>query len=429
MRESEMTVNIRQLLFQMDFDFVDNLYVHKKTNIPLTVYWSEEKDEMVLLDQLKLPYEMTHWSTTDYKEGAMQGIKEMRIRGSQALGVCAGYCMLLAAKQLKSTGRDIIKNMETAAEFIKSSRPTAAPLFWAVDLTMHAAIKAFDTTVDADSVVEAVKETADYILASDLILGKYLREEGMKYLEDGDVIMTHCNGGSLSSTYGGHALGMLEEAYTKGVDLTVVSKETRPRSQGYRLTTWELNRAGVPVVIVTDNMITQAFKRFNVNKVILGVDRIGRDGGVANKIGSSDIARIARFYDDIHFYYATSYSTIDLETPGSNIPIEERSIDEMSEPYRLDAQEKKRKGIISANALDEWPPSDAIVSTPQKNKFVLYNPAFDVTPANLIDLIITDIGAFSPEQIRTLTPEIIENEVKRRLNTELTLPEHIRFYL
>ena len=424
-----MTVDIQQLLRKMDFEFVDELYVHKNTKIPLTVYWNEDKDEMVLLDQLKLPYEMTHWPTTDYKKGAIQGIKEMRIRGSQAIGVCAGYCMLLAARQLQSTGRDIIKNMEEAAKFVKSSRPTAAPLFWAVDLTMHAAIKAFDTTADANSVVSAVKETADYILASDLILGKYLREVGMKYLENGDVVMTHCNGGSLSSTYGGHALGMLEEAYTKGIDLTVVSKETRPRSQGYRLTTWELNRAEVPVVIITDNMISQAFKRFKVNKIILGVDRVGSNGGVANKIGSSDIARIARFYDDVHFYYATSYSTIDLETPGSDINIEERDILEMSEPYRLDAQDKKRKGILSEIALNEWPPTNEIVSVPTKGKFVLYNPAFDITPANLIDLIITDIGAFSPEQIHTLTPKFIENEVKRRLEPELTLPEHIRFYL
>jgi len=427
MRETKLAVDIRQLLLQMDFEFVDELYVHKKTKIPLTVYFQD--DEMILLDQLKLPYEMVSWKTTDYKVGAIQGIKEMRIRGSQALGVCAAYCMALAAIQLQSTGREIIKDMEEAAKLVKSSRPTAAPLFWAVDLTMHAAIKAFDTTADAHSVVNAVKETADYILASDLILGKYLREEGMKFLEDGDVVMTHCNGGSLSSTYGGHALGMLEEAYTKGVDLTVVAKETRPRSQGYLLTTWELNRAGIPVVIVTDNMISQAFKRFKVNKIILGVDRIGSDGGVANKIGSSDIARIARFYDDVHFYYATSYSTMDLETPGRDIPIEERSIDEMSRPYRLDAQDKKRKGILSENALNEWPPNEAIVSTPEKGKFVLYNPAFDITPGNLIDLVITDIGAFSPEQIRTLTPAIIENEVKRRLENELTLPEHIRFYL
>jgi S-methyl-5-thioribose-1-phosphate isomerase len=424
-----MTVNIKQLLFKMNFAFEDELYVHKDTKIPLTVYWNEEKDEMVLLDQLKLPYEMTHWSTTDYKVGAIQGIKEMRIRGSQALGVCAAYCMVLAAKQLQSTGREMIRNMEEAAKFVKSSRPTAAPLFWAVDLTMHSAIKAFNTTADVHSVVNAVKETANYILASDLILGNYLREEGMKYLEDGDVIMTHCNGGSLSSTYGGHALGMLEEAYTKGVDLTVVAKETRPRSQGYLLTTWELNKAGVPVVIVTDNMISQAFKRFKINKIILGVDRIGSDGGVANKIGSSDIARIARFYDDVHFYYATSYSTMDLETPGSEIPIEERSIDEITRPYRLDAQDKKGRGILSETALNEWPPNEAIVTTPQKGKFVLYNPAFDITPGNLIDLIITDIGAFSPEQIRTLTPAIVENKVKRRLETELTLPEHIRFYL
>ena len=178
-------------------------------------------------------------------------------------------------------------------------------------------------------------------------------------------------------------------------------------------------------------MITQAFKKLDVNKIVLGVDRVARDGSVANKIGSTDIARIASFYDDIHFYYSTSYSTIDLETyKGENIPIEERDIGEITEPYLLDAKYKKEKGIISKNALDEWPPKNKISEKiPEKGEFLLYNPAFDLTPPRLIDLIILDIGVMAPDQIKTLTPESIQSEVRSRIEKwGLVPPNYIKFY-
>lgn len=399
------------------FDNEVGIYVHKKMKIPITVCYNEEREELVLLDQIKLPYEVTTWCTKDWKKAGDPGIKGMVTRGSQAIGCTAGYAVLLAANTYRHSGKDFMKNLEEAAAFIRSTRPTAYPLMWAVDLTMGVARRTMKKEGNVDAVVEAVKEAADYVLASDLILSWFLRQEGMKRLEDGDVIMTHCNGGSLSSSFGGHALGMIEEAYVEGMNLKVVSKETRPRSQGYKLTVWELNRAGVPVIIVTDNMISSSFKRFGVSKIILGVDRVARDGSVANKIGSADIAQIAHAFG-IPFYYATSYSTIDLKTErGEDIPIEERNPEEITRPYRLEAEDLRRRGVVSEKALTEWPPTKTISirEVPSKGKIVLYNPAFDVTPPKLIDLIITDIGAFAPGQIRTLTKEIMDAKVKERL--------------
>jgi len=386
----------------LTFDSEIGTYVHKKTGIPLTVFFDDEQQQLILLDQTKLPYETTVWSTSDWRKAALVGIREMVTRGSQAIGVTGGYSMLLAAIAC-SKRDDFLPALESCADVIRNARPTAAPLPWAVDLTLNYARKLDREGKSVDQIVQGVKQVADYILSSDLALNCHLREEGKKFLTDGDVVMTHCNGGSLSSTYGGHALGMLEESFVEGLDIKVVAKETRPRCQGYKLTIWELNRAGVPTTIITDNMVTSAIKEYGISKTILGVDRVVKDGSVANKIGSADIAYIMQSHG-IPFYYATSYSTIDLGTErGEDIPIEERSKDEVTYFYMLDAEYKKKEGIISQRALSEWP------------QIALYNPAFDVTPPKLIDLIITDIGAFAPEQIRTLTNDLMRQKVQERL--------------
>jgi S-methyl-5-thioribose-1-phosphate isomerase len=400
------------------FDSEIGIHVHKKMKIPITVWYDDDAEELVLLDQTKLPYEVTVWRTKDWKKAGELGIKGMIVRGSQAIGCAAGYALLLAANSFRHTGKDFMKNLNEAAAFLKNTRPTAYPLMWAIDLAMKAAQRTVKEDGKIDMVIEAVREVADYVLASDLILNWFLRQEGMKHLEDGDVIMTHCNGGSLSSSLGGHALGMIEEAYVEGMDLKVVSKETRPRCQGYKLTVWELNRAGVPVIIVTDNMISAAFKRFKVSKIMLGVDRVARDGSVANKIGSADIAYVAHAHD-IPFYYATSYSTIDLGTiKGESIPIEERKTEEITYFYRLEAADLRKRRIISEESLTAWPPTVIISSEEKlsKGRVALYNPAFDITPPKLIKLIITDIGAFAPSQIKTLTNELITAKVRERLS-------------
>ncbi|MDW8034430.1 MAG: s-methyl-5-thioribose-1-phosphate isomerase [Nitrososphaerota archaeon] len=390
------------------------LPIHIATTLPVTLWYDHEEDNLILLDQNRLPFEVRSRKISDWKEG-VEAIKSMVVRGSQAIGVAGAYTLLIGALQIKHKPNPV-EDISSVAKEIAYARPTAAPLAWATLLAYEYSKKIYEETRSIESFIEALRKICDFILAQDMALNYYMRKYGQKVIKNGDVIMTHCNGGSLSSTLMGHALGVIEEAYSNGVDVKVVSKETRPRSQGYRLTVWELNRVGVPTTIITDNMISISFERLGVNKAMLGADRVARDGSVANKIGSVDIARIFKYFK-APFYYATSYSTISLDVKkGNEIEIEERSIDEVTYPYSLIAKDMKEKGLISSNALDEWPPSDKIVTRePGRGEVRIFNPAFDVTPPKFITAIITDIGILRPNQIRKLTEKKILNMVKRKI--------------
>jgi methylthioribose-1-phosphate isomerase len=289
---------------------------------------------------------------------------------------------------------------------------------WAVKETFKIAKKVFLNTDNSYQSVKALQEKADYILCSDLILNTVLRKEGRKYLKDNDIILTHCNAGSLSSSYGGHALGMIEEAVSEGMNITVISKETRPRSQGFKLTSWELIKAKVPLIIITDNMVSSAIKRYHITKIIVGADRVAKDGSLANKIGTHDLALLASNFK-IPFYVATGYSTIDLHTKkGNEIPIEKRNRDEILFCYHVEAKYKKQNKLLSKKALTKWPPNNYLTNNanPNKGKITIYNPAFDITPPHLIKRFITDIGSFKPLNIKKLNTNIINNKVTNKIN-------------
>ncbi|MGQ9478972.1 MAG: s-methyl-5-thioribose-1-phosphate isomerase [Thermoproteota archaeon] len=388
--------------------------VHRKTTLPLTLWYNHEKDCLILLDQNKLPFEVTTKVISDWREG-VEAIKTMVVRGSQAIGVAGAYTLLVGASRIKHSP-DFMDQVSRMTAEISRARPTAAPLAWATLLAYNYSKKVYTDSGSFERFMDALRIITDFILAQDMALNYYMRTYGQKVVKNGDVIITHCNGGSLSSTLMGHALGIIEEAFSRGVDVKVVSKETRPRSQGYRLTVWELLRVGVPTTIVTDNMVSMSFEKLGVNKAILGADRISRDGAVANKIGSADLARLCRFFK-AQFYYATSYSTISLDVKrGKDIEIEERSIEEVTYPYSLIAKDLKNKGLVSPNALEEWPTSEKIVtSEPEKGQVRIFNPAFDVTPPSLITGIVTDIGIFKPFNIRKITKRRIFKMVKRRI--------------
>ncbi|MEM2350920.1 MAG: s-methyl-5-thioribose-1-phosphate isomerase [Thermoproteota archaeon] len=390
------------------------LPIHSKTTLPVTLWYSHHDDKLILLDQNRLPFEVKSRKISNWKEG-VEAIKSMVVRGSQAIGVAGAYTLLIGALQIKQNP-NLLEELGRVAREIAYARPTAAPLAWATFLAYDYSKKIYEEAGSIGSFIDALRRICDFILAQDMALNYYMRKYGQRIIKNGDVIMTHCNGGSLSSTLMGHALGVIEEAYSNGVDVKVVSKETRPRSQGYRLTVWELNRVGVPTTIITDNMVSMSFERLGVNKSILGADRVARDGSVANKIGSADIARISKYFK-APFYYATSYSTISLDVKrGSKIEIEERSIDEVTYPYSLIARDMKSKGLISTNALDEWPPSNKIVAhEPGRGQVRIFNPAFDVTPPKFITAIITDIGILKPTQVRNLTEKKILNSVKKKI--------------
>jgi methylthioribose-1-phosphate isomerase len=415
-----LPVNVDEVIKKigLEYDGEVGIHVHNKTRIPLTIYYNHDEEELVYLDQTKLPFEITTWSTKDWKQGADPGIKDLIIRGSQAIGVAGGYCMLLAAVDTAKENNDpqgFINELKQKAEIIVNARPTAQPLPWAVNLTMDAVNNAFSKGMKVDGMVELVREMANYILASDLALNACTRREIRKHLRNGDIILHHCNAG-LAGSYGAHATCGIEEAYADGMDVVLVSHETRPRSQGFKITVWEALRCGLPVIAITDGMTNATIKKYGLNKAMLGVDRVAKDGSVANKIGSADAASVLHEYG-LPFYYCTSYSTIDLATEhGKDIPIEERNIEEFTYPYRLEAEDKKRRGIISANALDEWPPRELIVTgEPKSKKVMIFNPAFDVTPPQNITEIITDIGSFKPAQIGKLTMEKIEAKVRENL--------------
>lgn len=416
-----MPVDIEGVIKKIGLEFSGEvgIHVHKKTHIPLTIYYDHEKEQLIYLDQTKLPFEVTTWSTKDWRLGADPGIKDLIIRGSQAIGVAGAYCMLLAAVDTaKATDhpQSFVAELKPKAEFIANARPTAQPLPWAVNLAMEAARKALERGMNVNGIVQVLRDTADYVLASDLALNAFTRKEIRKHLKDGDIILHHCNAG-LAGSYGAHATCGIEEAYADGMNVVLASHETRPRSQGFKITIWEALRCGLPVIAITDGMTNATIRKYGLNKAMLGVDRVAKDGSVANKIGSADAASVFREHR-LPFYYCTSYSTIDLNTEkGRDIPIEVRNIEEFTYPYRLEAEDKKRRGIISATALDEWPPKSMIVngSKPEAGKVLIYNPAFDVTPPENITEIITDIGSYKPNQIRTLTRQKIDEKVRQNL--------------
>ncbi|MHA1409146.1 MAG: S-methyl-5-thioribose-1-phosphate isomerase [Candidatus Odinarchaeia archaeon] len=369
--------------------------------------FNNETYELVLLDQTKIPYELRSWSTNDWVKASIEGIRGMVVRGSQAIGVAGGYCTVLACNSITEQNVDDAKReLYERAEKIKQSRPTAVNLSWAVNRIIQE-VKNTDITT-FNELKDLVLNIANRIFMEDLILNTYLRLNGEAFIESGDVILTHCNAGSLATAYGGSAISVLAEAFVKGKDITVVSKETRPRSQGFKITLWELNKIGIPTVAITDNMISASISKFKINKVLVGADRITKDGYVTNKIGTYDIARIVK-QENIPFYVAASHSTLDLDNLGPQIPIEERDIDEMRRFYNFESLFLREQGILSEKAIQSWPPNSILSKqdVPKRGEIKIYNPAFDTTPSSLITKIIMDIGVFTPTEIQKLSWEKI----------------------
>lgn len=399
-----------RVLDWLNMEFKNDLggYVSQDTNLPLSLYYDDDKDELSLLDQTRLPFEVRMWRTDDWEKAARVGITGMVTRGSQAIGVTGAYCVLLAAAQhKKDTKKKAVDAVLAAAETVRKARPTAANLGWAVERMCNAAKNALKKAGD---VYTQLKEEADSIFVEDIFISRALAENGSRLISSGDVILTHCKAGSLASTYGGSAMGIVEYCLSNGKDVKVVSKETRPRSQGFKLTLWELMTAGVPVAGISDNMVASSFAKFGINRVLVGADRITRDGCVANKIGTNDVARMVAFYN-VPFVVGASYSTLDLEHTGAEIPIEERSREEVFMPYHYEALEKKRSGLISEEALEFWPPEELISEEMEPGRIALYNPAFDVTDSRLVSNIVLDVGIFRPERISTLNEEKISDRI------------------
>lgn len=326
-----------------------------------TLRWARDRLEMI--DQRLLPARVEYRSY-DSAAGVAEGIRTMVVRGAPAIGCAAAYGIALAAQQLQRAAQpEFAAAMNAAFTQLAASRPTAVNLFWALQ-RMRRIWEEFRQQ-DPIAVARRLLQEAHDILSEDIRINRAMGSHGAVLLDDGARVLTHCNAGALATAGHGTALGMIRSAVESGKRISVLADETRPFLQGARLTAWELMQDGIPVTLITDNMAGHLMATGQIDAVVVGTDRVAANGDVANKIGTYMVAVLARRHA-IPFYVACPLSTIDLNTPdGSRIPIEERSGDE----------------VLGYGAV-QWAPSGVSVR----------NPAFDVTPAELVTALITEKG-------------------------------------
>lgn len=315
------------------------------------IIWEDNK--LILIDQRKLPHKLEYYVCHNYKDVAF-AIKEMVVRGAPAIGVAAAYGLALA-----EINED---DIEEAYKTLKNTRPTAINLFYALDRCM----KAYK---EGKSILEEAKR----IHEEDIHVCKKIGEVGEKLIDDGDVILTHCNAGALATSMYGTALSVIRHAFWNGKKIIVIVDETRPRLQG-ALTAFELKYEGIPYKVITDNTAGFLMQKGEVDKIIVGADRILKNGTVYNKIGTYSLAVLAK-YHDIPFYVAAPLSTFDLKSKEEDVIIEERD----------------KKEVLYLKDILLFPEGSDC-----------YNFAFDKTPAELITGIITEKGVVKPNEIMKL---------------------------
>ena len=326
-----------------------------------TIDWKD--NSVILIDQTKLPDEELYLKISDYRELA-DAIKKLKIRGAPAIGIAGAFGVCLGANQSRIEKYDAFKKeLEVIIQELAATRPTAVNLFWALD-RMRAVLK---NNRDMPTIKKLLLDEAFRILEEDKKICRKIGEHGAALLKDGDTVLTHCNTGALATGDFGTALGTVYTAVEQGKKISVFADETRPLLQGARLTTWELKKANIDVTLICDSMAAFVMKKGWVDCVMLGADRIAANGDTANKIGTYNLAVLAKFHQ-IPFYVVAPTSTIDLNiNSGKDIPIEERAAEEITFGFG------KR-------------------TAPENIK--VYNPAFDVTPFELITEIVTEEGIF-----------------------------------
>ncbi|MGQ0749099.1 MAG: S-methyl-5-thioribose-1-phosphate isomerase [Betaproteobacteria bacterium] len=326
-----------------------------------TLRWRDGVFE--LLDQRVLP-DRCVYVTLDSAPDVADAIRDMIVRGAPAIGCAAAYGVALEARRLKHCGRaEFDSGMARALDVLARSRPTAANLFWALGRMQRRLNEV--TSDETARIADALLDEAHAISAEDVRLNRTMGLHGAALLHDGARVLTHCNAGALATAGHGTALGVIRSAVQSGKRIYVLADETRPFLQGARLTAWELQQDAIPVTVIADNAAGFLMSRGEVDAVIVGADRVAANGDVANKVGTYAVAVLARRHR-VPFYVACPLSTIDRAIDrGSEIPIEERSADEI-----------RGFGVL------RWAPPDVAVR----------NPVFDVTPAELVSALITERG-------------------------------------
>jgi methylthioribose-1-phosphate isomerase len=330
-----------------------------------TIAWRGRS--VIMIDQRKLPGQETYVRCSTYIQVA-QAIEKMVIRGAPAIGIAAAYGLALGAMALTAgTGRLLDRDFEKVYQRLERTRPTARNLFWALERMKAVYDRARQHGLRA--IRSALLEEAKAIEREDAETNHAIGRHGQALLRDGWTILTHCNAGGLATAEYGTALGVIRAAVAEGKRVRVFADETRPFLQGARLTVWELDKDGVPVVLITDSMAGWFLRRGDVDAVVVGADRIARNGDTANKIGTYSLGVLAK-ENGVPFYVAAPMSTVDPTiADGGGIPIEERSPDEVREV------------------------AGRLVTLPYAE---VRNPAFDVTPAAYITAIITERGVCRP---------------------------------
>jgi len=310
-----------------------------------TMEWKENK--LVLIDQTKLPDELSYFSCETYKD-VIVAIKTMVVRGAPAIGVAAAFGMVL--------GELSGENSKKVAKEIKASRPTAVNLFWAVDRVLT-----------SDNFLKEALDMYREDIGTNLAIGR----NGAEIIEDGDTILTHCNAGALACVDYGTALGVVRSAFHEGKDINVICDETRPLGQGARLSVWEMQQEKIPVKLISDVAAGYLMQQGDVNKVVIGADRVAHDG-IANKIGSLMVALAAKRFH-VPFYVAAPLSTFDHDISIYDTEIEERG----------------REEVTHYGGCRICPQGTEI-----------RNPAFDIVPKDLITGIITEKGIIDPDKFK-----------------------------
>jgi len=327
-----------------------------------TVEWKD--DSVIMVDQTKLPNELVFVTYKDYNDVA-NAIRSLIVRGAPAIGVSGAFGLALAALQSSTTTKEgLISEMETAKKVLFETRPTAVNLAWGLEQIMEVAKKGTTTSQIKESVVKTAKQMAEDDIKINMIMGKH----GSQLFDNNDTIMTHCNAGSLATVGYGTALGVIRATKETGKNIKVIATETRPVQQGSRLTAFELHHDGIDVSLIPDTAVGYTMANNLVNKVVVGADRILRTGHVYNKIGTYQVASMAKQHG-IPFYVAAPLSTFDMKSNPQDVIIEQR------------------KGTEVTQIGDKKTAPDGIN---------VINPAFDMTPPELISGIITEAGVAKP---------------------------------
>ena len=335
---------------------------------PKHIDWSEDTSGfLILVDQTKLPTELIQIDCKTV-EAVWEAIKMLRVRGAPAIGIAAAYGVIVGLQTVSDDDSAVFQaRLLEVCEYLATSRPTAVNLFWALNRMRK--VGAAEPDADPAQVREKLLAEARAIHAEDRDMCHSIGKHGAALLSDVTGVLTHCNAGGLATAEYGTALSVFFTAQDNGHDLHVYVDETRPLLQGARLTAWELMQRGIRATLICDSMAAQVMREGRVQAVVTGADRIAANGDSANKIGTYSIAVLARAHN-IPFYIAAPSSTFDLELEtGDSIPIEERKSEEITHGF---GKPTAPEGVE------------------------VYNPAFDVTPAEYIEAIITERGVVNP---------------------------------